>query len=90
MYGEWFKAAEFPVDLFALAVGADVGGRLGTAGEGERAAERARQDLRWLRERCASVDAGALWRECAGDRARFKAALQEARARALRRSRGDA
>ncbi|MBL8753409.1 MAG: hypothetical protein JNK15_08925 [Planctomycetes bacterium] len=84
LYDRWFRGKDYPVDLFARAVAADTAGRLGCEhlGMGER--ERVVRDLEWLRARCASVDANAL-RERFPDLEKFKAALHEARARALHR-----
>ncbi|MBK8980388.1 MAG: hypothetical protein IPM29_31185 [Planctomycetes bacterium] len=87
LYDEHFRANEFPVDDFALAIGADVGGRLGCEAEGEAAAAQVAADLRSLRAACASVDGRAL-RERFPDLAAFRNELHAARARAIRRARG--
>ncbi len=83
MYEREFRAADFPVELCALAVGADSGGRLGLEAEGEVVAERVARDVRWLREVCVGVDAAALARAHAGDVPALRRALHEARARAI-------
>src|SRR5262249_3085943 len=67
LYDRWFRQKDFRVDLFALGVGADCGGRLGRAEEGDRVAAELLRDLRWLRERCESVDAKALKERCGDD-----------------------
>ncbi len=84
MYEREFRAADFPVELCALAVGADSGGRLGLEAEGEVVAERVARDVRWLREVCVGVDAAALARAHAGDVPALRRALHEARARDCR------
>lgn len=82
-YDEHFRRAGFPVELFALAVGADVGGRLGLAAEGDRMTEQITADLHWIRERCSGIDASELRRRHKQVED-FKRALHEARARVLR------
>jgi hypothetical protein len=82
LYDEHFRAADYPVDLFALAVAADVGGRLGLSAEGHAARAQVERDVNWLRATCSGVDAAAL-RARHADVAAFKAALHEARARAI-------
>ncbi|MEZ5966674.1 MAG: hypothetical protein R3F56_22745 [Planctomycetota bacterium] len=84
LYEDWFKWNAFPVDLFALAVAADLGGRLDAGNDGERALAQVTASVHWLRDRCGSVDAAALWQRHHGDRAAFARALHEERARALR------
>lgn len=82
LYDRQFRAKDWTIELFALAVGADSGGRLGMQSDGDRIRERLCRELHWLRERCESVDAEALKKEYA-DVVRFKAMLHEARCRAL-------
>lgn len=82
LYDQHFRQKDFPIDLFALAIAADSGGRLGLAASGDAVRNQVAADLRWLRERCESVDAAAL-RERFPDLERFREALHEARARAL-------
>jgi tRNA nucleotidyltransferase (CCA-adding enzyme) len=82
LYDRWFRAAEYPVGLFALAVAADSGGRLGLAHEGDAVRAGVERDLHWLRRACASVDATSL-RERLPDVAAFRDALHAARARAI-------
>lgn len=83
IYDEWLRRG-LRDDLFALAVGADVGGRLGREAEGDAVAAQVRKFLGRLRARCESVDAAALRAQCGDDLPRFRALLHEARARALR------
>jgi len=85
LYHDWLQWNAFPVALFALAVGADVGGRLGAEAAGERARDEVAAAVTWLRARCAAVDAGALWQRHAGDHEAFARALHDERARALAR-----
>jgi len=82
LYDGYFRARDYPIGLFALAVGADSGGRLGMATDGDRIRARITADLLWLRQCCDRVDAAAL-RAKYPDVERFKAALHEARCRAL-------
>ena len=84
LYDSHFRAKDFPVHLFALALGADHGGRLGLESEGEAVAARVEKDLTILRDAAAGVDAGALKQRFGDDLTKFKAALHEARARAIR------
>lgn len=85
LYEDWFKWNAFPVALFAVAIGADVGGRLGLGAEGERVRDEVDASIRSLRTRCAAVDAAALWQRHAGDKDAFARALHEERARVLAR-----
>src|SRR4029453_2979718 len=55
MYEEWFKWTAFPVALFALAIGADAGGRLGRDAEGDRVCAEVTAAVTRIRARCASV-----------------------------------
>jgi len=84
LYERWFKDKEFPVHLFALALGADVGGRLDMSKAGEETAHKVERDLSYLRQRCQEVDVGNLFREFGGDTELFHAKRHEAFARALR------
>jgi tRNA nucleotidyltransferase (CCA-adding enzyme) len=84
LYERWFRTKEFRVDLFALAVGADVGGRLDMATAGEEAARKVERDLNFLRESCGKVDVGSLWKQHRDDKERFRAERHQAFARALR------
>ena len=83
LYERWFKDKEFPVDLFALALGADVGGRLDMATAGEETASKVERDLNFLRQRCGEVDVGSLWKQYGDHKERFLAERHEAFARAL-------
>lgn len=83
MYDRWFRAKDYPIDAFALAIAADDAGRLGMADVGLPTARMVAQRLRWLRDTCATVDAGALRALHPDDVAAFVAALHEARARAI-------
>ncbi len=82
LYDRWFRAADYPIALFALAVAADAGGRLGHEAEGDDVCARVERDLRWLRDVCAGVDAVSL-RERFPDVPAFRDALHAARARAI-------
>ncbi len=85
LYERELRRQDFPVDLFALAVGADVGGRLGYEHEGLAARDLVERDVRLLREAGASVDAAAIRSEVEPqDIDRFRAELHAARARAIR------
>jgi tRNA nucleotidyltransferase (CCA-adding enzyme) len=84
LYERYFRQRDFRVDLFALAVGADSGGRLGRDAEGDRLAHQVEADLTWLRERCEAVDAAHLREQFGANTDAFKAALHERRAAALR------
>ena len=83
LYDKHFRARDFRADLFALAIAADSGGRLGMAQEGEQTLAQIAGDLTAIREACESVDADELRRRFP-DVERFRAELHEARARALR------
>jgi tRNA nucleotidyltransferase/poly(A) polymerase len=83
LYGQYFRDKNFDANLFALAVGADSGGRLGRAEEGKTVAIRVEQSIAWLRERCEAIDAGALWQKHQGDKEAFQSELHQAWARAL-------
>lgn len=88
LYDAWFRPKDYPVDLFALAVAADSAGRLDLAGIGEAVRDRVAADLRWLREVCGRVDAGELRKASGDDLQAFRAALHEARARAIAAAQG--
>ncbi len=82
LYDRHFRAKDPPIELFAMAVAADEAGRLGEAHNGEPMYEQVVADLRSLRACCESVDADALRRQFT-ELDEFKAALHEARARAI-------
>ncbi|MFM1871338.1 MAG: hypothetical protein RL398_760 [Planctomycetota bacterium] len=84
LYDEWLRGGDFATELFALAIAADAAGRLGHEHEGDEAYRRVVAEITWLRQACASVDAAALRAQHADDLPAFRAALHEARARALR------
>ncbi|MCC6781539.1 MAG: HD domain-containing protein [Planctomycetes bacterium] len=84
LYDRWFRAPDFPVELFALAVGADVGGRLGRAAEGERVREALVDELRAIRAACAAVDAAGLRARFATDLSAFRRELHDAWCAAIR------
>ncbi|MEM7203727.1 MAG: hypothetical protein AAF628_25915 [Planctomycetota bacterium] len=83
LYDRWFRAADFPVELFAMAVGADSGGRLGLEAAGDAVRRDVAALLHWLRSSCASVDAATLRQRFPDDTAAFKSALRQARATAV-------
>ena len=82
LYDTAFRGKDAQLELFALAVAADAAGRLGEEGCGEPTRVKVLEDLRRLCACCESVDAGALRQQFA-DLDAFKAALHEARARAV-------
>ncbi len=82
LYDEHFRARDYPVELFALAVAADSGGRLGLAASGEAMLPRLVAQLHWLRRAAERVDAAAL-RAQHPEVAAFRTALHEARSRAI-------
>ncbi len=84
LYDDWFRNPDLQAELFALAIGADVGGRLGRAEAGDHVAAKVRNGVRWLRERCESIDAAALRAACGDDLEAFRSALHRSRAEALR------
>jgi tRNA nucleotidyltransferase (CCA-adding enzyme) len=84
IYARHFRDKKFRVDLFALAVGADSGGRLDQAAEGEAVARTVREGIEWMQRQCATVDAGALFERHKDDKERFQSELHQAWARALR------
>jgi len=83
LYERWFKDKEFRVDLFALALGADVGGRLDMAAAGEETARKVARDVSFLRSCCEQVDVGSLFKQYGADKERFLAERHQAFARAL-------
>ena len=82
LYDRYFRPVDYPVELFALAVAADTAGRLGSYDRGMMVCARLTDDLFWLRKTCAKVDAADLRRQWP-DVEKFRAALHEARARAI-------
>jgi hypothetical protein len=82
LYDRHFRGKDFPLELFCLAIGADVGGRLGRELEGEAVADALRTNLTQLREAAGAVDAAAL-RAQYGEVDDFRRALHEARSRAI-------
>jgi tRNA nucleotidyltransferase (CCA-adding enzyme) len=87
LYETWFRARDYPVELFALAVAADSAGRLGSEGRGTEIRQRVTDDLHWLREVCGAVDAGSLRARFPDDVDAFRAALHQEHARAITRER---
>lgn len=81
LYEKYFRGG-FRHDLFALAVGADSGGRLGLAQRGHEVRAQVEADIRSIQEACQSVDAETL-RKRFPDTEAFKKALHQARCRAL-------
>lgn len=84
LYERYFRHRDFRVDLFALAVGADSGGRLGREAEGDDVRAQVERDVTRLRELCDSVDAAAARAEFGDDTEGFVRALHQRRAEALR------
>jgi len=84
LYQENFRDKAFRVDLFALAIGADSGGRLDRAAEGDEVARTVRADVEWMQREGAAVDVGSLYAKYKDDKARFESAVHEAYADALR------
>ena len=84
LYEDYFRAKDYPIELFAIAVAADSAGRLGYEAQGEPVKHKLIADLEQLRSACASVDAGALRQQHADDLDAFRAALHEARTRAIK------
>lgn len=83
IYEDYFRAKDYPVELFATAVAADSAGRLGFEHEGPVVRDRVVQDLENLRAACSSVNAAALREKFPDDLDAFRAALHEARAQAI-------
>jgi len=88
LYDDYFRAKDYPLEPFALAVAADSAGRLGFEQQGPEIRDRVSRDLTMLREACSSVDAGALRQRFPDDLDAFRSALHEARARAVAAARG--
>lgn len=86
LYDRDLRAKDFPLALFALAVGADVGGRLGRDAEGDAAREKVERELAVVRAAAESVDATALREQHGQELDAFRAALHAARARAIARA----
>jgi tRNA nucleotidyltransferase (CCA-adding enzyme) len=86
LYERWIRPKDFRIDLFAIALAADEAGRLGMADTGLAARALVERRLHWLRTVCESVDAKQL-RMRHPDVEGFRAALHEARARAIRQRR---
>jgi tRNA nucleotidyltransferase (CCA-adding enzyme) len=84
IYEDYFRAKDYPVELFATAVAADSAGRLGFEQDGPVVRDRVMQDLENLRAACSSVDATALRQKFPDDLDTFRAALHEARAHAIK------
>ncbi len=87
LYDEWLRGGDFPEELFALAIAADAAGRLGLEHTGVAVRDAVLQQVRWLRTTCGGVDAAALRERYADDLDAFRAALHEARAKALAQGR---
>jgi tRNA nucleotidyltransferase (CCA-adding enzyme) len=85
-YDDYFRGKDYPIELFATAVGADSAGRLGFEHEGPIVRDRVIADLQDLRTACSTVDAGALREQHKDDLEAFRGALHEARARAIKTS----
>jgi tRNA nucleotidyltransferase/poly(A) polymerase len=85
LYERNFRDKNFRADLFALAVGADSGGRMDKAREGDEVARTVRDGIEWMQSRCATIDVGALYETHKDDKERFKSELHQAWARVLKR-----
>ena len=83
LYDRWFRASDYPVEAFAIAVAADVAGRLGHAQDGAGVRDQVSRDIGLLRRACGSVDARSLKQRFGDDLDGFRRALHEARARAI-------
>lgn len=81
-YEKHYRGKDFPLRTFALAVAADVGGRLHRGDEGDAIRAQVERDLTCIREAAAAVDAGAL-RSRFPDVDEFRDALHQERARAI-------
>lgn len=81
LYDGSFRAKDYPVDLFAIAVAADSAGRLGHAHAGAVIERQTAENLHWLRDVCGRVDAAALRQRFADDLDTFRSALHQERAR---------
>jgi len=84
LYRESFHDNSFRVDLFALAIGADSGGRKDRATEGDRVARSVQIGVEWMRSQCAAVDVAGLYQKHRDDKSRFETVVHEAYADALR------
>ena len=84
LYQRFFRDKNFPTKCFALAIGADSGGRLDREAEGEEVATRVQAYIEWMQARAATVDAAALFEQFGEDKERFKSELHQAYARGLR------
>lgn len=85
LYDEYFRAKDYPIELFALAVAADSAGRLHYEHVGPIVRDRIVANLEAMRAACATVDAGALRQLHGDDIEAFRSALHEARARAIKK-----
>ena len=83
LYDRFFRQKWFRADLFALALGADVAGRLGREQEGVPTAQGIEEGILKLCNICGDVDARALKEKAGDDLGRFRDMLHEARARAV-------
>jgi tRNA nucleotidyltransferase (CCA-adding enzyme) len=84
LYEDYFRAKDYPIELFATAVAADSAGRLGFEQDGPIVRDRVTQDIEGLREACSEVDAGALRLQFPDDLEAFRSALHQARTKAIR------
>ena len=83
LYDVYFRAADYPLEPFAVAVAADSAGRLGFDSRGEVVRDKVLRDLNLLRNAGGSVDAAALRRKFHEDLDTFRRELHAARARAI-------
>lgn len=83
LYERYFRNKDYPIELFATAVAADSGGRLGFGEQGKIVRQQVTDDLESLRAACASVDAGALRTLHENDLDAFRSALHAAHAKAI-------
>jgi len=84
LYEDYFRAKDYPIELFATAVAADSAGRLGFEQQGPIIRDRVTKHLQDLRAACSSVDAAALKAQFPEDLEAFRDALHQARTRAIR------
>lgn len=84
LYDQWFRAADFPLRAFALAIGADTGGRLGSEAEGREVAQSVESDIERIRSACGAIDAGAIRAAAGDDLEQFRNELHRARCHAIR------
>jgi len=87
LYDLYFRASDYPLEPFAVAVAADAAGRLGCGPQGEQVRDKVLKDLTLLREAGGGVDAAALRQKYPDDLETFRAQLHEARARAIEAAR---